>query len=242
METPLISKKQYNKIRKLFPARKRANRLDDRKVISAIIFVIRYGLSWRQLPDFYGKWTSIYSRFIRWSRAGIIENMFYFFAHKLPKRCRAMIDLTFSSAQRSASSMPSNGNNRELGRSRGGITTKIHLLCNSDGKPMDFYLTAGQVSDIKTAPILTDRNKMKCLIGDKAYGSKAYREKLAGQHIDVCIPPKYNEKNPADYDAALYKTRHIIENIFSKLKDWKWIAFRGNRCALIPFIHSLRLA
>ena len=231
METPLISKKQFNRIRRLFPARQQVNRLDDRKVISAIILVVRYGLPWRQIPDFYGKWSSIHSRFIRWSRVGIIQGIFYFFAHKLPKRCTAMIDSTFSKAQRSASSMRSDGNNRELGRSRGGITTKIHLLCNSNAMPMDFCLTPGQVSDIKTAPILTDRNKMKCLIGDKAYGSKAYRIKLGEQHIHVCIPPKSNEKNPAEYDSELYKTRHIIENMFSKLKDWKGVAFRGNRCA-----------
>ncbi len=231
METPLISIKQFNKLRRLFPARKRRDRIEDRKVISAILLVIRYGLPWRQIPDFYGKWSSIYSRFIRWSRTGIIQKIFYFFAHKLPKRCKAMIDSTFSKAQRCASSMRSDKNNRHLGRSRGGITTKIHLLCNSEGYPMDFCLTAGHVSDIKTAPILTDRNKMKCLIADKAYGSKAYRKRLEDQHIEPCIPPKSNEKDPAEYDAELYKMRHVIENMFSKLKDWRGIAFRGNRCA-----------
>ena len=230
METPLISKKQFNKIRRLFPARKRTNRLDDRKVISAIILVIRYGLPWRHVPDFYGKWSSIHSRFIRWSKAGVIQKIFDAFAHKLPKRCKAMIDSTFSKAQRSASSMRSDGNDRQLGRSRGGITTKIHLLCNSDGKPMDFCLTPGNVSDIKTAPILTDRNTMRELIADKAYSSQAYRQRLADRRVEACIPPKSNEKKPAPYDVELYKTRSLIENMFSKLKDWKGVAFRGNRC------------
>ena len=207
METPFISKKQFNKIRKLFPVRKRIDRLDDRKVISAIILVIRYGLPWRQIPDFYGKWSSIYSRFTRWSMAGIIQKIFYAFAHKLPKRSTAMIDSAFSKAQRSVSSMRSDGKNRELGRSRGGITTKIHFLCNSNAMPMDFCLTPGQVSDVKIAPILTDRNKMKRLIADKAYGSKAYRKKLEERHIEARISPKSNEKNPAGYDTELYKTR-----------------------------------
>lgn len=94
---------------------------------------------------------------------------------------------------------------------------------------MDFCLTPGQVSDIKTAPILTDRNKMKCLTGDKAYRSKAYRKKLGEQPIEVCIPPKSSEKNPAEYDTKLYKIWHIIENMLSKLKDWKVVAFPGNR-------------
>ena len=154
METPLISKRQFNKIRRLFPARIYSRRLDDRKVISAILLVIRYGFAWRQIPEFYGNWSSIYSRFNRWSKAGIIDKIYYAFAHKLPKRCIAMIDSTFTKAQRSAASMRSDKKDRQLGRSRGGMTTKIHLLCNADGLPMDFCLTGGQVSDIKAAPIL----------------------------------------------------------------------------------------
>ncbi len=96
---------------------------------------------------------------------------------------------------------------------------------------MDFCITGGNVSDIKTAPGLTDPNKMKCLIADKAYGSKAFRKRLDSQHIKVCIPPKSNAKNPDKHDELLYKLRHIIENMFAKIKDWKGIAFRGNRCA-----------
>ena len=214
METPLITRKQFNLIRKFIPVRKHAKRLDDVKVISAIILVVRYGLPWRQIPEFYGKWKSIYSRFRRWSKLGIIMGIFNGLNKKLPKRCTAMIDSTFSKAQRSASSMRSDGLPRDLGRSRGGITTKIHLLCNSDSQPMDFLLTGGNVSDIKMAPVLTSRNTMKTLIADKAYGSHAYRELLHREHIKECIPPKCNEKDPAPFDEKLYKTRHIIENMF----------------------------
>ena len=81
------------------------------------------------------------------------------------------------------------------------------------------------------APVLIGRNKMKTLIADKAYGSRNFRELLHREHIKDCIPPKCNEKDPAAYDEKLYKTRHIIENMFSRLKGWQGIAFRGNRCA-----------
>ena len=76
---------------------------------------------------------------------------------------------------------------------------------------------------------------MKCLIAEKAYGSKRYRMSLASRKIEACIPPKSNAKNPGPYDRQLYRKRHVIENLFAKLKDWKGIAFRGNRCA-----HSFR--
>ena len=65
----------------------------------------------------------------------------------------------------------------------------------------------------------------------KPTGQKAYRKKLEERHIEARIPRKSNEKNPAYYDIELYKTRRIIENMFSKLRDWKGIAFRGNRGA-----------
>lgn len=231
METPLISVEQHNKIRSFFPVRKHAKRLDDRKVISAIILVIRFGLPWRHIPEFYGNWRSIYSRFRRWSKAGIIARAFSRMAFEFSKNCIAMIDSTFSKAQRCASSLRSDGKTRELGRSRGGITTKIHLLCSAEGKPLDFFLTGGQTHDIKAAPILVKRNDINTIIGDKAYGSKSLRKLLAERDIKACIPPKKNKKVKDEYDKKLYEKRHVIENMFSRLKDWKGIAFRGNRCA-----------
>lgn len=231
METPLISKRQFNRIRKFLPVRNRKNLLDDRIVISAIIFIARHGLPWRQLPKSFGNWASIYSKFRRWSRAGIIKNIFTALAAKLPKRSVAMVDSTYIKAQRSASSMRGDGLPRELGRSRGGITTKVHLLCNEHGQPMDFMLTGGETPDIKIAPLLVARNRMKHLLADKAYDSDAFRNQLLKCHIKPCIPAKSNRKLPEKHDVAMYRKRHKIENMFCRLKDWKGIAFRANRCS-----------
>ena len=175
--------------------------------------------------------TSIYSKFRRWSKAGVIANIFSMLTLKLPKRGVAMIDSTFVKAQRSASSMRSDGQARQLGRSRGGITTKIHLLCNSRSQPMDFIITGGQVHDVKIAPVLTAGNKMKHLLADRAYDSDSFRDQLKNQRVKACIPPKSNRKNPSPHDPVMYKRRHVIENMFAKLKDLKGIAFRANRCA-----------
>lgn len=231
METPLISKRQFNKIRRLLPVHRHKNLLDDRLVISGIIFVIRHGLAWRQLPEFFGNWSSVYSKFRRWSKRGVIKNVFLALAGMLPKRCTAMLDSTYVKAQRTASCMRSDGLSRELGRSRGGITTKIHLLCNDQQKPIDFILSAGQVADIKIAPQLVAGNKMKELLADKAYDSDHFRDLLASRRITACIPAKSYRKSPATHDAKLYRKRHKIENMFARLKDWKGIAFRSNRCA-----------
>lgn len=71
----------------------------------------------------------------------------------------------------------------------------------------------------------------KTLLGDRGYDSDKFRKALAGKKIEACIPPRRNRKKPADYDKTLYKQRHRIENLFAKLKDWRRIAMRYDRCA-----------
>lgn len=232
METPLIGKKKFNKIRKHLPVPGSRKRCDDRLVISAIIWVIKKGASWREIPEFYGKWPTIYSRFRRWCKLGIFQKILSHFTSKLKKRCTAMIDSTYIKAHRTACSMASDKLPRKLGRTHGGITTKIHLLCNSDGMPMDFTITEGQRHDVKIAPELINKNKMKWLVADKAYSSEKLRSLLAERHINACIPVKSNAKEEIEYDKEKYKTRHVIENMFARIKDWKGIALRTNRNAL----------
>lgn len=69
------------------------------------------------------------------------------------------------------------------------------------------------------------------LIGDKGYDSDEFRAALKAKGIEPCIPPTRTRKTPLAYDKALYKTRHKIENMFAKLKDWRRIAMRYDRCA-----------
>jgi len=69
------------------------------------------------------------------------------------------------------------------------------------------------------------------LIGDKGYDSDEFRQALRAKGIKPCIPPRKNRKKPAQYCKKLYKTRHKVENFFGKLKDWRRVATRYDRCA-----------
>ena len=231
METPFLSRKQFNKFRRVLPLPRARQRIDDRVVISGIIYVLKNNIPWRHLPKIYGKWRTVYSRFRRWCRQGIFQKIFTHFSSKLKKRCIAMLDSTYIKAHRTACSLASDGKPRLLGRSRGGMTTKIHLLCTAGGQPMDFMVTGGEVADIKIAPELVSRNKMKAFLADKAYHSLTLRKQLAERRIKICIPPKSNTKTPVEFDKTLYRKRHKIENLFSRLKDWRGIAFRTHRNA-----------
>jgi len=121
---------------------------------------------------------------------------------------------------------------RHIGRTKGGLNSKLHAVVNEAGKPVVMALTAGQVSDHIGAKIVYPvRPKASTLIGDKGYDSDEWRAALKAMGIEPCIPPKSNRKAFIPYDNALYKQRHKIENTFSKIKDWRRIATRYDRCA-----------
>lgn len=108
----------------------------------------------------------------------------------------------------------------------------MHAVCNDEGKPVALYLTAGQVNDYKGArELLPTLPKAKYFIGDKGYDADWLREYLIENDIKPCIPPRKNRTEEIYYDKNLYKKRHKIENIFAKIKDWRRIAMRYDRCA-----------
>ena len=112
------------------------------------------------------------------------------------------------------------------------MNTKLHALCNGEGKPLAFVLTEGQVSDYKGAKILLDSlPQARELLGDRGYDADWFRAALLRRGITPCIPPKKNRKQPVVYDKNLYKQRHKIEIMFGRLKDWRRIAMRYERCA-----------
>jgi putative transposase len=100
-----LSDKQMRRIEPCFPLSHGVPRVDDRRVISGIIFVIRNGLRWRDAPKEYGPHKTIYNRFIRWSRLGVFNRIFAALAAKGAKSERLMIDATHLKAHRTAASL-----------------------------------------------------------------------------------------------------------------------------------------
>lgn len=93
-------------------------------------------------------------------------------------------------------------------------------------------LTEGQMSDHKGASFVLDAlPPAKVLIADRGYDSTRFREALAAKGIAPRIPSSRSRKIPYPYDKALYRERHKVENLFAKLKDWRRIPTRYDRCA-----------
>jgi transposase len=97
-------------------------------------------------------------------------------------------------------------------------------------------LTEGQVNDQKGANILAPfLPPARELLADRGYDSNPFRAALAARGISACIPSKRNRKQPIPHDRELYKQRYLVEVMFGRLKDWRRIATRYDRCANIFF-------
>ena len=132
-------------------------------------------------------------------------------------------------------------NNEGLGRSRGGLSSKIHCMADGLGNPVDFILTGGEVHDNVCADALLDRKKADFVIDDKAYDSNNTLDKIARMKAIAVIPPKSNRKEQRAYDKHYYKDRNLIERFFCKLKQFRGIATRYCKRG-IYFLEAVKLA
>lgn len=125
------------------------------------------------------------------------------------------------------------GEERAIGRSRGGATTKIHMAADAHGNPVDFEITGGEVHDAKAAPKLIGKLKAaQHIIADKGYDAEVIRDYIRQAGAIPVIPRKSNSRkaNP-DFDVHLYKQRHLVENLFARLKHFRSIATRFEKLA-----------
>lgn len=112
------------------------------------------------------------------------------------------------------------------------MSTKIHATVDALGNPTGFFLTPGQSHDLKGADALLKDTPGQTLIADKAYDAQArVIEPLLGKGKAVVIPSRAKSKQPRDHDRHLYKARHLVENFFARLKQYRAIATRYDKTA-----------
>ncbi len=112
------------------------------------------------------------------------------------------------------------------------MNSKLHTVCDGQGRPLVMLLSEGQMSDHKGASLVLDAlPPARTLIADRGYDSATFRRALVDRGVEPCIPSSRSRKIPYPYDKALYRKRHKVENLFVKLKDWRRVATRYDRCA-----------
>jgi transposase len=119
-----------------------------------------------------------------------------------------------------------------MGRSRGGLTTKIHALVDGRGLPLDLHLSEGQASDCREAdPLLDAVPEGSIFLADKAYDSDAIRDTLEAWGGFANIPAKSNRKKSFAFSSFLYRYRNLIERFFGKIKHARALATRYDKRA-----------
>ena len=105
------------------------------------------------------------------------------------------------------------------------MNTKLHAVTDANGRPLSFFMTAGQVSDYTgAAALLDDLPKAQWLLGDRGYDADWFRDALQAKGIQPCIPGRRSRLEPLRYDTRRYRRRSRIEIMFGRLKDWRRVA------------------
>ncbi|MEV6686673.1 IS5 family transposase [Streptomyces sp. NPDC051130] len=240
-------------------------RAEDRRVINGMVYKIRTGVSWRDLPERYGPWKTVYTRFRRYAINGVFTRAL----QQVQAQADAagdidwlvQIDSTIVRAHQHAAATGRKGGitgdepeDHALGRSRGGLTSKIHLACDGRGRPLAVLLTPGQRHDgVCARPLLerirvprTGPGRPRCrpghLIADKAYSSRGFRAYLRQRGIGHTIPEKNDQKQhrrnrgrrggrPTGFNSETYRRRNTVERCFNQLKGFRGIATRYEKTA-----------
>ena len=114
-----------------------------------------------------------------------------------------------------------------MGRSRGGLTTKIHALVDANGLPIRLKLTEGQAHDGRSAAdMMDDIGAGQILLADRAYDSDGLREALKERGAWANVKPMPNRKNVPAFSQFLYRYRNLVERFFNKLKHFRAVATR----------------
>jgi transposase len=117
-----------------------------------------------------------------------------------------------------------------MGRSRGGLTTKIHALVDAEGRPVELDLSAGQAHDSTQAEDLLDLlGEGAILLADKAYDTNALRDLADKRGAWANIPARNNRKDDFIFSKWLYRQRNLVERFFNKLKHFRGIATRYDK-------------
>ena len=231
----LLTEEQFQQINRCLPpedqGRGRPPKISNRDALEGVLHILRTGTPWRDLSAAYGHWHTIYMRWWRWIERGIWPTLL-----KMLKRLKGLslrivfADSTLVRAHHHAAGALRRYGNQSLGRSRGGLTTKIHVLCTSESDALEVRLTPGQAGDAPTGEVLIDtmdcRDGIAQAVMDKAYDSNTIRAQLNSKGIEPVIPPKANRVDFITYDHQSYQQRKQVERLINKLKQFRRVATR----------------
>src|SRR5215813_8117664 len=206
-------------IKLMLPNKRRGvPRVNDRRVLNGIFWVLRSGAPWRDLPDNFGPYATCYNRFVRWRRAGVWTKIMSALAGAHNAAVQ-MIDTSIVRVHQHGACITRN-KRQSMGRSRGGLTSKIHAVVDTNGLPVRLALTAGEAHDNRLAVSLLSRLKFgSMLLADRGYDADWIRALVTKRRAWANIPTRSNRNEPICFSPHLYRARNLVERFFNKIKQ-----------------------
>jgi transposase len=216
--------------------------LPDRMFFEAVLDLARTGIPLRDLPGEFGARGAVYNRFRRWVASGSLERLFGLMTAnpQFGEVRRVLVDSTNVRAHRHAAGAArktkrlgaaESARRQGLGRSRGGLTSKIVVTVADESTAIAVDVRPGQAHDAPLLKPMLGRTAARLgevdqVVGDKAFDGGPQRRACAAIGAQAVIPAKANRVDPEPLDTAAYRERNRVERLFAKLKEFRRIATR----------------
>jgi transposase len=246
--------------------------VDARTMINGLMWILRTGAPWRDLPEeWFGPWQTVYHYRNAWRANGTLDKILMSLLVRRNHRGRIDWDLwcidgsvaraarcAAGACKRSCQLHPDEPPDHALGRSRGGFTSKFHLLTDGDGLPISVQVSPGQRHDSMMFEVVMDgviaipqrrgrpRRRPRRLAGDKGYSYPRVRRWLRAHGIIGVISQRDDQRanhkgRPLKFDKKAYRRRSVIEQCIGWLKECRRIGTRFEKLA-INFLAMIKLA
>ncbi|QOJ24970.1 MAG: IS5 family transposase [Gammaproteobacteria bacterium] len=240
-----ITETQYQQIEHCMPRQRGNVSHSNLQILNAILYVTEHGCKWRGLPKRFGNWHTIYTRMNRWAKSGVLQKVFEQLQHQQIIRIKieaVSMDSTSIKVHPDGTGALKKNGPQSIGKSRGGWTTKIHLVAADTRTAITFPYLRGTHDAPEGRQLLLALGPVSSpthLLMDRAYeGDQTRQLALELGYIPV-VPPKTNRLELWEYDRAMYKKRNEIERLFRRLKGFRRIFSRFDKLDVIflSFIH-----
>lgn len=211
----------------------------DRPMVEAMFYIPRAGFPWRDLPGEFGPSNSVDTRWRRWNRNGIWASMLKLHAEE-QEGSLVHLDATHVKVHQDVSQVGGEPAEAGIGRTKGGLKTKVTALVDGHGRPLQILLDGGNSAAVKAAEAIEIPSGKRVVAGTGSASNKL-REEIWNAGACPCIQPLSTRKRTVRWHRAYYKQRHRLENFFQGIKRYRRGGTRYDKLALI-FLAFVQLA